>query len=180
LRLRSGCEFVVAEIKPLLDGKEWRWPSRTEITADFTSAKTVCFPPAEDSRVTVTTWQDNVKPTATAIPEGMAVEASEFGDFDDRVAVKEHDFGSKGKGAKKTAPDKKLSLIVKGNWEGDDFEELDELVAHFPEQVDDEDGTSVANPKHAFVKKAAEAHRKALRAAKKAKEKKEGKIGDDQ
>ena len=72
-------------------------------------------------------------------------------------------------------PDKKMALLIKGNWDGDDFAELDELGEHFPEQAEDENGELKPNPKHAFVKKAAEAHRKALKAIKK---KKEGKKED--
>lgn len=181
LRLRSGCEFQATEILPTLDGQVWKWPPTTDIKADFDAVKVTCFPKIEGEkdewkqrRVIVAAWQDDIKPTPTALENGLAFEATEFGDFADRIALKEHDFATK-KGGKKGAPDKKQALFIKGNWDREDFDELNDLVAQFPEQIEGEGGEMKPNPKRAFVQKAADAHRRALRAIKKKKEgKKEG------
>ncbi len=188
LRLRSGCEFQKINILPTLDGEAWPWPTTADILTDFTAAKEKCFPLGKKSenetesdkwkrqQVTVVTWQDDIKPTPTALENGLTFEATEFGDFADRIALKEHDFTTK-KGGKKGAPDKKNALFIKGNWDREDFDELNDLVAQFPEQIEGEGGEMTPNPKRAFVQKAADAHRKALRAIKK---KKEGKKEDSE
>jgi CRISPR-associated protein Csb1 len=188
LRLRSGCEFQKINILPTLDGKPWPWPTSADILADFTAAKEECFPAGKKpeneteadkwrrQQVTVVTWQDDIKPTPTALESGLVFEATEFGDFADRIALKEHDFAAK-KGGKKGTPDKKQALFIKGNWDGEDFDELNDIVAQFPEQIAGEGGEMTPNPKRAFVQKAAEAHRKVLRAIKK---KKEGKKEDSE
>jgi CRISPR-associated protein Csb1 len=182
LRFRSGCEFQAIEINPAIDGLPWAWPSNADIKADFKAAKEKCFPSVKvendnwkKNRVFLVAWQDNINPTPTAIEEGIKFEIGEFGDFADRVDLKEHDFGTKAKKGKLAQPDNKPALLIKGNWEGEDFEELVALISHFPEQIESDDGEPEANPKHALVKKAAEAHRKVLRAIKK---KKEGKKED--
>jgi len=183
LRLRSGCEFEKTAILPTIDGKAWEWPSTASIKSDFADSKTECFPAIEGEtdawklqRVTVVIWQEDIKPTPTSLETGMEFTAEEFGGFAERVEFnKEHDFGSKGKGARKTPPDKKPALLIKGNWDREDFDELNDLVGHFPERVEDENGELVLCPKRAFVKKAADAHRKVLMARK---AKKEGKKDD--
>jgi CRISPR-associated protein Csb1 len=164
------------------------WPTSADILADFTAAKEKCFPvgkkPENETeadkwkrqQVTVVTWQDDIKPTPTALENELVFEATEFGDFAERISLKEHDFATK-RGGKKAAPDKKQALFIKGNWDREDFDELNDLVAQFPEQIESEGGAMTPNPKRAFVQKAAEAHRKVLRAIKK---KKEGKKEDSE
>jgi len=187
LRLRSGCEFQAVKIMPSLDDKPWTWPSSEDIKADFASAKDACFPTVagesdswKQRRVIVASWQDEIKPTPTALEPGITFEGSEFGEFADRIELKEHNFAKKQKGKSPPPPDKKMALLIKGQWERDDFAELDDLVEQFPEFIEGEDGKQVANPKRIFVKKAADAHRKALRAIKAKKDGKKGESEDNQ
>ena len=188
LRLRSGCEFQKINILPTLDGKAWPWPTAADILSDFTAAKEKCFPVDKEpeneteaakwkrQQIIVVTWQDDIKPTPTALENGLTFETAEFGEFADRIALEEHDFATK-KGGKKAAPDNKQALFIKGNWDSDNFDELNDLVAQFPEMIEGEGGAKTPNPKRAFVQKAAEAHRKVLLAIK---QKKEGKKQDSE
>jgi len=172
-RLRSGCEFEKTAILPTIDGKAWEWPSTKSIKSDFADSKTACFPAIKGETdawklqgVTVVTWQEDIKPTITKLENGMVFESSEFGEFADRVELKEHDFAAKPKTGQKAQPDKAQALFVKGNWDRENFDELNDLVNHFPEQVAGANGDQVSNPKRAFVKEAVEAHRKVLKARK--------------
>ena len=177
LRLRSGCEFIKTVIIPTIDGAAWPWPSSADIKADFQAAKAKCFPEMANEtdnwkkrRVTVVAWQETIKPTAVRLTEGLSFALAEFGDFADRIEIKEHDFAKR----PKEGPDKAQALFIKGNWEGDDFEELDELLVLFPEKTDSDDGESEPNPKHEFIKGAIAQHRASLRVRKNKQEKKSG------
>jgi len=108
------------------------------------------------------------------LDDGIAFDAAEFTDFAGRVEVKEYDFAKKPKKGQRAVPEMKMALLIKGNWDREDFDELNDVVELFPEQIEGDEGEG-ANKKRAFVKKATEAHRKNLRALK---AKKEGKKDD--
>lgn len=177
LRLRSGCEFKATSIACTVDESPWTWPTNKDIKADFALARAAVFPTLDSEadswkqlRVVQVTWQEDIKPTATRLEAGMAFEIAEFGDFQDRIELKEHDFAKNSKKGQRAQPDKAPALLVKGNWDGDEFEELNELVELFPEQVEGEGGEMVTNAKRSLIEKAADAHRKVLKDRKKKKE----------
>jgi len=179
LRLRSGCEFKLLRVEPLLDDKMWPWPSTEDIKADFASAKDACFPKIQDPnswkqrRVTVATWSEPIPPTIVARPDGVTAEMIRVEGFEGRVeVVQEQEFKS-GKG-KDRKTEKKPALVIRGMWESkdNDYEELNELLTLNPDKIPDGEGEK-DNLAHAVVKDAVNAHRKKLKDRDKKQSKKE-------
>jgi CRISPR-associated protein Csb1 len=157
LRLRTACEFDVAELKVTLDGKapdlgsgDGKWPSSEDVTNGFTTARDSCFPrkTAADEwaqrRVTVVTYAVDVS-GKEALPEGITAQDFDLEGFADRAEVKQV---TEGKGRKRKIFD---ALVITGEWPQED---QDALLDRNPEKKEDDEGEEIDNPAHEVVKKA--------------------------
>lgn len=135
LRLRTACEFEIAEAKVSLDGQpkdigggDGKWPSSPDILNAFTAARDACFPRQAEGdewtqrRVTVVTYAVDVV-GAEALPEGLTADAFDLTGFEDRASIKAPE---KKKASKKKpdAGDSGLSLILTGEWPAEDQQAL--------------------------------------------------------
>jgi len=157
LRLRTACEFDVAELKVTLDGKsanlgggDGNWLSKQEILAEFTKTRDACFPRETKGddwtqrRVAVVTYAVDVS-GKEALPEGLTAQDFDLDGFSDRAEVKQI---TEGKGPKKkTFP----ALVITGEWSEED---QNALLERNPEKKDNDDGEEADNPPHEVVKKA--------------------------
>jgi CRISPR-associated protein Csb1 len=156
LRLRTACEFDVAELKVTLDGKstnlgggDGKWPSSQDVTKEFTTARDACFPREKGGdewaqrRVTVITYAVDVS-GKEALPEGITAQEFDLEGFTDRAEVKQI---TEGKGKKKTFD----ALVITGEWPQED---QDALLERNPEKKENDEGDEIDNPAHEVVKKA--------------------------
>lgn len=157
LRLRTACEFEVAELKVTIDGKpanlgsgDGRWPSSSDILAEFIETRKACFPPEIEGdewaqrRVTVVTYAVDVN-GKEALPKGLTAQDFDLNGFNDRASVRQI---TEGKGSKKKTFD---ALVITGEWAQEDH---DALLARNPETTESDSGEEADNPAHEVVKKA--------------------------
>ncbi len=163
LRLRTACEFDVADLKVTLDDKptdlgggKGQWPSSSDVVAAFTEARNACFPLKSDGdeweqrRVTVVTYAVDVT-GSEALPTGLTSEHFDLTGFEDRASIKTT---KKKKGSKKKEGegDSGLSLILSGEWPEDDQKAL---LEKNPEKKENDEGEEVDNlASHEVVRKA--------------------------
>ena len=154
LRLRTACEFEVAELKVTLDGKskdlgggDGKWPSSPDILEEFTAARDICFPRQTEGdewaqrRVTVLTYAVDVK-GETPIGDGVTADSFDLTGFEGRAQVKEVT----------RKRQKKTVLELTGDWQ--DEEERQKLLDQNPEMKATAEGEEAENPAHEVVKKA--------------------------
>lgn len=156
LRLRTACEFDVADVNVTVDGKpgniaeQGKWPSSQDILAEFTTARDACFPRKTEGdewaqrRVAVVTYAVDVS-GEEALPEGVTTEDFDLDGFTERAEVKQVTKG-KGKSAKTFAV-----LVVTGEWPNEDQRAL---LEKNPAKKEDDDGDEINNPAHVVVKNA--------------------------
>jgi CRISPR-associated protein Csb1 len=157
LRLRTACEFDIADLKVTLDGQmkdigsgEGKWPSSPDILKAFTDARNACFPrqTAHDEwaqrRVTTVTYSIDVI-GKEALSDGLTAQDFTLDGFTDRAKVEQV---SEGKGNKKKTY---YALILTGDWPEEDQQGL---LDKNPEQKENTDGEEMENPAHEVVKKA--------------------------
>jgi CRISPR-associated protein Csb1 len=157
LRLRTACEFDVADLKVTLDGKskdlgggDGKWPSSSDILEAFTGARNTCFPRQTEGdewaqrRVTVVTYAVDIV-GKEALTEGLTSQDFVLDGFTDRAEVKQI---TEGKGAKKKTFE---ALVITGEWPDEDQQARLELN---PEKKENNDGEEIENPAHEVVKKA--------------------------
>jgi CRISPR-associated protein Csb1 len=156
LRLRTACEFHVADTKVTLEGPadqkqdigggNGQWPSSSDILDAFTRARDTCFPRQTEGdewaqrRVTVVTYAVDIKGEA---PLGDAsTDSLDLAGFDGRAEVKEV-----------TRKKQKVTVLeLTGDWH--DEEERQKLLDKNPETKVTADGEEAENPAHEVVKKA--------------------------
>jgi CRISPR-associated protein Csb1 len=157
LRLRTACEFEVANAKVTLDGQlkdlgggEGKWPSSSDILAAFTSARDTCFPRQTEGdewaqrRIAVVTYAVDVV-GKEALTEGLTAQDFILDGFSDRAGVKQI---TEGTGTRKKTFE---ALIITGEWPEEDQQAL---LAKNPEKKEGGDGEEIDNPAHDVVKKA--------------------------
>jgi CRISPR-associated protein Csb1 len=156
LRLRTACEFHLADVNVTLEGPEdqkqdlgggaGRWPSSSDILQAFIDARDICFPQQTEGdewtqrRVTVVTYAVDIKGEA---PLGDAsADSLDLTGFDGRAEVKEV-----------TRKKQKVTVLeLTGDWQ--DEEERQKLLDQNPETNVMADGEESENPAHKVVKKA--------------------------
>lgn len=157
LRLRTACEFDVADLKVTLDGKstdlgggDGKWPSSPDILESFTGARDTCFPRQTEGgdwaqrRVTVITYAVDVVGKET-LSEGLSAQDFNLDGFTDRAKVEQT---TEGKGNKKKTFN---ALILTGEWPEEDQQAL---LEKNPEKKENNEGEEIDNPAHDVVKKA--------------------------
>lgn len=153
LRLRTACEFDVADLRVTLDGTstdigggDGKWPSSSDIVTAFTGARDTCFPRHTvgdewaQRRVTVVTHAVDIEGGA-ALGDASA-DTLDLTGFDGRAEVKEVT----------RKRQKGTVLELTGDWH--DEEERQKLLDQNPETKVTADGEEVKNPAHEVVKKA--------------------------
>jgi CRISPR-associated protein Csb1 len=157
LRLRTACEFHVAELKVTLDGQskdlgggEGKWPSSPDILKAFTDARKACFPSKTDGdewanrRVSVVTYAVDVV-GKEPLNDRLAAQDFNLDGFTDRAKVEQV---TDGKGNKKKTY---YALTLTGEWPEEDQQAL---LEKNPEKKEDSNGEEIDNPAHDIVKKA--------------------------
>lgn len=157
LRLRTACEFEVADLKVTLDGQrknlgggDGMWPSSTDIVTAFTATRDTCFPRHTDGnewaqrRVVVVTYAVDIV-GKEALPEGLSPQDFNLEGFTDRAEVKQV---TDGKGANKKTFD---ALIITGDWPEEDQQTL---LEKNPEKKEGDEGEEADNVAYDVVKKA--------------------------
>jgi len=157
LRLRTACEFDLAELKVTLDGQpanlgggDGKWPSSQDVKAEFISARDACFGRKlldndwAQRHVTVITYAVDVN-GKKALPEGLTAQDFDLDGFADRAKV---ELITEGKGAKKRTF---AALVITGEWPQED---QNALLKRNPEKKENDDGDEVNNPAHEVVKEA--------------------------
>src|SRR5207244_1206944 len=97
LRLRTACEFEMADLNVTLDGQsknlgggDGKWPSSTDIQTAFTAARDTCFPRQTEAdewaqrRVVVVTYAVDVV-GQEELPEGLTSQDFNLDGFTDRA-----------------------------------------------------------------------------------------------
>lgn len=165
IRLRTACEFEVVEgvgVVVTLDGKpadlgsgDGKWPTPSEISAAFVSARDTCFPKLTDGdewakrRVTIVTYAVEID-ASEPLPEGTTKDDFVLTGFEDRASIKapEAKKGGKKKSATKEAA---MAFVVEGEWPPEDQAALLELN---PTKKEVEEGEERDNPAHEVIKSA--------------------------
>jgi CRISPR-associated protein Csb1 len=154
LRLRTACEFDVADLKVTLDGNPTdlgggagKWPASPDILKEFTNARDTCFPRKTEGdewaqrRITVLTYAVDVKGEAP-LGDGDTADSFDLTGFEGRAQVKEVT----------RKKQKKTVLELTGDWQ--DEEERQKLLDQNPEMKAKAEGEEAENPAHDVVKKA--------------------------
>lgn len=157
LRLRTACEFDVANSKVTLDGQAANlgggagtWPSSTDIQAAFATARNTCFPRQAEGdewahrRVVIVTYAVDVV-GQEELPATLTSQDFNLNGFTDRVEVKQV---TTGKGPKKKTFN---ALVITGEWPEEDQQTF---LANNPEKKENEQGEEIDNPALDVVKKA--------------------------
>ena len=157
LRLRTACEFEVANSKVTLDGKPGNlgggagnWPSSTDIQVAFATARNTCFPCQAEGdewtrrRIVVVTYAVDVV-GQEELPATLTSQDFNLSGFTDRAEVRQV---TTGKGAKKKTF---TALVITGEWPEEDQRAL---LENNPEKKESEEGEETDNPAHDAVKKA--------------------------
>ncbi|MGH7467567.1 MAG: type I-G CRISPR-associated RAMP protein Csb1/Cas7g [Longimicrobiales bacterium] len=156
LRLRTACEFEVADKAVFLDGQpanlgngDRKWPSSQDILNAFVAAREICFPAQEGDewasrRVVVVNYTVDIVGQEN-LPDGVTAQSFNLEGFAGRVEVKEL---TKGKGAKKKTS---VALLITGEWPDADQQTL---LEKNPAKTESDDGDETDNPAHDVLQKA--------------------------
>jgi CRISPR-associated protein Csb1 len=157
LRLRTACEFELADQKVTLDGQtqdlgagDGKWPSSEDILNELTSARNTCFPSQLEGdewarrRVVIVTYAVDIV-GKEALPEGMTAQDFNLDGFTDRAEVRQV---TEGKGSKRKTS---VVLMITGEWPDEDQRVL---LEKNPAKKETGDGEEADNPAHDVVKKA--------------------------